>query len=121
MAKDLGTLPGHTTSAAAGVNPRGDIVGYSANATGMRRATLWPSGGGIRDLGTLPNGDFSQAFGTNEGGHVVGMSTSSSGSRAVLWTPAAGLQDLNDLIGTPSSFVLTLAVGINTVGMIVAI
>jgi hypothetical protein len=26
---DLGTLPGDVTSAAAGVNARGDIVGYS--------------------------------------------------------------------------------------------
>ena len=120
-AQDLGTLPGYAMSAAAGVNARGDIVGYSANAGGARRATLWRSGGGIVDLGTLPGGGFSQALGSNDAGAIVGTSTSSSGSRAFLWTPLAGLRDLNDLIVTPSPFVLTQAVGINIAGMIVAI
>ena len=102
------------------MNARGDIVGYSASAIGARRATLWPSGGAILDLGTLPGGSFSQALGNNDAGDIVGTSTSNLGSRAFLWTPNAGLHDLNDLI-IPSSFVLTQAVGINAAGMIVAI
>jgi probable HAF family extracellular repeat protein len=60
-AQDLGTLRGHTTSEAVGINMRGDIVSYSADAIGTRRATLWQSRGRIVDLGTLPGGDFSQA------------------------------------------------------------
>jgi hypothetical protein len=71
------------------------------------------------DLGTLPGGDFSQALGNNDAGDIVGISTSTGGSRAVLWTSRAGIQDLNTLI-PPSPFVLTQAVGINNVGMIIA-
>ena len=69
---------------------------------------------------TLPGGDFSQALGINNRGDIVGTSTSAFGSRAVIWTSAAGLTDLNDLI-VPSAFVLTQAVGINANGVILAI
>ena len=119
-AQDLGTLPGHATSEAADVNASGDIVGYSADATGARRAVQWTKDGTILDLGTLPGGDFSQALGINSRGDIVGTSTSAFGSRAVIWTSAAGLTDLNDLI-VPSAFVLTQAVGINANGVILAL
>jgi probable HAF family extracellular repeat protein len=116
----LALLPGHVTGEALGVNAAGTVVGYSANAANARRAALWSAGGGVTSLGTLPGGDFSQAFGINDRGDVVGASSTSVGHRAFLWTRAAGLQDLNALIA-PSPFVLTKAVGINNVGMIVAL
>jgi probable HAF family extracellular repeat protein len=116
----LALLPGHVTGEAAGVNASGAIVGYSADSANQRRAALWISSGGITNLGTLPGGDFSQAFGINDSGDVVGTSTSNSGNRAFLWTSVAGLRDLNELIA-PSAVILTKAVGINNVGMIVAI
>src|SRR5262249_53438713 len=119
-AHDLGTLPGHTTSEAVAVNARADAVGYSADAKGRRRAVLWPSGIPIVDPGTPPGGDLRQSLRLNNAGVVVGVSTSALGSRAFIWTPAAALRDLNDLI-TPSAFVLTHAVGINAAGVIVAI
>jgi probable HAF family extracellular repeat protein len=116
----LALLPGDTTSEAAGINGRGDVVGFSANAAGARHATLWPSGGAPVNLGILPGGNFSQAYGTNNQGDVVGTSASAAGGRAFLWTSAVGLQDLNTLI-PPSPFVLTAAMGINNVGMIIAV
>jgi probable HAF family extracellular repeat protein len=106
---------GYATGEAGAINARGDVVGYSANASGARRATLWPSNGVAVDLGTLPGGDFSQAFGTNGPGDIVGTSN----SRAVLWPRSGGIQDLNSLI-PPSTFMLTKAVGINNNGTIIA-
>jgi probable HAF family extracellular repeat protein len=119
-ARELAPLAGHATSEAFAINARGDVVGYSGTASSMRRATLWPFGGAALDLGTLPGGDFSQAFGSNDAGEVVGSSGSSAGDHAFIWTRSSGLQDLNTLIA-PSQFVLTKAVGINNLGMIVAI
>jgi probable HAF family extracellular repeat protein len=118
--QELALLPGHATGEAAGINASGAVVGYSADSASMRRAALWSPSGGITNLGTLPGGDFSQAFGISDAGEVVGTSTSSSGNRAFIWTAATGMRDLNALI-TPSPIVLTKAVGINNVGMIVAI
>ena len=69
------------------MNARGDIVGYSADTAGARRATLWASSGALVDLGALPGGDLSQALGINNAGVIVGTSTSSAGDRACLWTP----------------------------------
>ena len=118
-AREIGTLPGRATSEAIAVNARGDIVGYSADTAGARRATLWASSGAAVDLGALAGGDLSQALGINNAGLIVGTSTSSAGDRACLWTPGGGPQDLNALIA-PSSFVLTHATGINQAGVIVA-
>jgi probable HAF family extracellular repeat protein len=118
--RELAPLAGYITSAAFAINARGDVVGYSGSGSDMRRATAWPFGAAALDLGTLPGGDFSQAFGSNDAGVVVGSSDSSVGHRAFIWTPSSGLQDLNTLV-PPSQFVLTKAVGINNLGMIVAL
>ncbi|TMK51718.1 MAG: hypothetical protein E6G66_05205, partial [Actinobacteria bacterium] len=74
-AVDLGTLPGGTGSGAMGVNPAGQIVGYSSTsgAVGVR-AVLWdrsgPASFRITDLGTLPGGEGSFASGINAAGLV---------------------------------------------------
>jgi len=115
---ELAPLAGFTTSEAHAINARGDVVGYSGNASALRRATLWPWSGGVVDLGTLPGGDFSQALGSNAAGDIVGVSTSTAGARAVLWR-GGSIQDLNSLVA-PSPFVLSKAVGINNAGMIIA-
>lgn len=121
--QELVALPlpaGQAASEAYALNARGDAAGYSAGRASVRRATLWPSTGGVIDLGVLPGGGFSVAFGNNDAGAVVGISGSSAGSRAFIWTQAQGLQDLNGLIA-PAGFVLTSALGINAQGMILAI
>lgn len=116
----LPQLAGYPTSSAASINARGDVVGYSTSEAGVRRATAWPAGAAAINLGTLPGGDFSQAFGNNTAGTIVGTSTSSAGNRAVVWAAGAGPTDINTLI-EPAAFVLTKAMGINNVGMIVAL
>ncbi len=94
-------------------------MGFSAQASGKRRATAWPATGEAIDIGTLPGGDFSQALDINNQGDIVGSSTSALGLRAFLWTRGGGMVDLNTLI-PESDFVLTKAVGINNAGMIMA-
>ena len=116
----LALPPGLVTSEAYGINARSDVVGYSADAGGARHATLWPAGGAAIDLGALPGGAFSQAFGTNDAGDVVGTSSTPDGEHAFLWNRSTGLQDLNSLVA-PTSFVLTKGVGINNLGVIVAL
>ena len=118
-ARLLPVLAGHVSGEASSVNARGEVVGFSAQGSGKRRATAWPASGEAIDIGTLPGGDFSQALDINNQGDIVGASNSSIGLRAFLWTGNGGMVDLNTLI-PESDFVLTKAVGINNAGMIMA-
>jgi len=68
---DLGTLGGDA-SAAAGINASGQVVGWSATATGPTRAFLY-AGGTMTALGTLSGGRDSQATAINDRGEVVGF------------------------------------------------
>lgn len=115
-------LPGHAIGEAAAVNAQGDVVGYSATADEVRRATLWRAAGVAVDLGTLAGGTASHATGINGAGDVVGTSDSTRGSRAFVWTRRDGMQDLNTLlVSPPAGLVLTVAVGISDTGAIVAV
>jgi probable HAF family extracellular repeat protein len=118
--QDLGTLPGDTHSDAFSINTRGEVVGYSSGPVGAR-AFLWTRSGGMEDLGTLPGGDFSRALSINDRGEVVGTSDTSLGARAFLWTRSGGMQDLNTMIPAGNDFILFEAVGVNDLGMILAI
>jgi probable HAF family extracellular repeat protein len=87
---DLGSLGG-MVSTAAGINTRGDMVGYSLlGDNNTTHAAFWTAGSRVPvDLGTLPGGTTSQALGINAGGDVVGWSDDATfESHAVLW-PAA--------------------------------
>jgi probable HAF family extracellular repeat protein len=117
--QDMGTLPGYPMSEAHRINNAGDVIG-SASSLGQTRAVFWPSGGAIQNLGTL-GGDFSTALDFNNRGEIVGSSTGPLGARAFYWTSAAGMIDLNTQISPNSAIVLTTAIGINNVGMIVAV
>ena len=72
--RDLGTLPGDTSSEASAINNNGDVVGYSKGLRGIH-AFLWTKAAGMQDLGVLPGGNTSRALGINEGagGHVNSM------------------------------------------------
>lgn len=117
--QDLGTLPGHTSSAAIHINANSQIVGWSGAPDGtVSRAVLWQDGT-IRDLGTLHGDPSSQALSINNVGVVVGWSGTSdrTASRAFVWWRGMML-DLNLLVHARFGWVLTEATAINDVGQI---
>jgi probable HAF family extracellular repeat protein len=115
--RDLGTLPGDTSSEASAINNNGDVVGYSKGPRGMR-AFLWTEATGMQDLGVLPGGNSSRALGIDDMGAVVGSSTSSSGDRAFIWTRETGMRDLNSAASTTFGAVFVEAHAINNAGQI---
>ena len=117
--RDLGTLPGHASSAARAINAFGRIAGESVSPDGLiARAFLWEDGA-MRDLGALPGDLSSRARGINGQGHVVGESAPAGGHapRAVLWRNGA-VHDLNTLVSPESGWILTSAATINDAGQI---
>ena len=74
----------------------------------------------MQDLSTLAGGRITRALGINERGDVVGTAAAGHDLHAFVWTPAAGMQDLNSLIPV-SPFILMEAVAVNTRGVILAI
>jgi probable HAF family extracellular repeat protein len=103
---DLGSLGGATSSsAAAAINARGDIVGTSNG-----RAFLY-MGGRMGDLGTL-GGASSAAHGINTRGQVVGMATNANGQP----TPFLYDRGMEELPGGSYAS----AVAINARGQVVA-
>lgn len=76
-------------SVAEELNALGQVVGYSLDGSGRRRAVLWQNGTVI-DLGTL-GGDSAQANAINDLGKIVGYAKNSDGyDRATAWNPATG-------------------------------
>lgn len=117
--KDLGALPGDSSSRANHISDQGDVVGASEGMAGVR-AFIWTASNGVRALASLPSGGYSEAFGINNLGQVVGQSGSSLGTRAVLWSGGT-VTDLNDLVtDLPAGTILTGAFSINDSGQIVA-
>jgi probable HAF family extracellular repeat protein len=102
--KDLGVAG--ETSAARGINSRGDIVGvaYAKNVRGG--AVLW-SGAQRQSLGDLgPSGSGSTAISINDKGQIAGVSsgfaTNQGVVRAVVWLNGA-ISDLGALGGLHST------------------
>ncbi|MGA9389777.1 MAG: hypothetical protein WBV69_04950 [Candidatus Sulfotelmatobacter sp.] len=151
VSTDLGTLdtgevnPNVVSSSAAGVNDRGQIVGWSnfppfspppfsppcTPYSGCpMHAVLWTKTGTIRDLGTLPGDSLSVAVAINLFGEVIGASGNSAvwqgptGStvevigRPFIWSASNGMQDLNTLIPV-GGWVLNSVSDINVWGQIV--
>jgi probable HAF family extracellular repeat protein len=113
---DLGTLGGNN-GAATWVNDAGDVVG-EADLPGSQAhdAFLWRHGV-MTDLGNL--GLTSFAFAINAERQVVGHSKVNDGTfRAFLWENRGPMIDLNTLIPSNSSLLLTDALDINERGEI---
>ncbi|MCE7000727.1 hypothetical protein LZG04_38820 [Saccharothrix sp. S26] len=75
---------GRVAHGAQALNERGDAVGWSSGADGVRRAVLWPAGGKQVDLG-VPGP--AEAVAINERGDVVGWTSANewSSPRGFLW------------------------------------
>ena len=108
-ARNLGTLPGDSTSFAYGTNNAGQVVGTS----GGGHSFLWQNGT-MTNIGTL-GGDQSAANGINSAGQIVGISNNASGEwHAYLWSNGT-MTDLGTLPGDYYSE----AYGINDGGQVV--
>lgn len=141
---ELAGLPGISEfggSAANGVNDLGQIVGWSTDfdASSTLVAVTWTPSGTISDLGTLSGDLYSSAVKINlfgliigESGNAVNDSTIMGGQdsgfdhgplevigRPFIWSPKAGMRDLNTLIPANSGWVLNTATDINVWGQIV--
>lgn len=99
--RDLGTLPGGTSSEAFGVNASGRVTGYSANAAGVDRAFVWTSGS-MTDLGALVQSGISKpwsyGYAINATGQVVGVAYDDTFANSFAWfytgTSVRGLGNL---------------------------
>ncbi|MEU4765894.1 hypothetical protein AB0H12_21810 [Actinosynnema sp. NPDC023794] len=92
------------------INERGDVVGWTTDASGTRRATLWRAGGGSVTL-NVPG--RSEAVAVNDRGDVIGWTGSAGSPRGFLWRDGKVVY-LGSLGGTRS-----LPVALNERGTIV--
>jgi len=115
---------------AIGLNDNGVSVGWSNVTTdgGLGHPVMWNAAGQIFDLGTLGHGSGQTNRGANainNQGTIVGSSvTTNYQDHAFVYTAAAGIQDLNNLLLNPGDLgteFLTEAYGINENGYIVGV
>ncbi len=94
----LGSLSeSFTMSRPLGINERGQVVGWSLNASNQYRAFLWDSTNGIQDIGDL-GGGISMATGINDAGQIVGSSRDSTGQfLTFIWDSDGGMQRFSDI------------------------
>jgi probable HAF family extracellular repeat protein len=112
--QQLRPLPGDSTSAATGINNRGQAVGISGEcdiAVGQRSArhsVLWEKGAVI-DIGNLGGDAWHTPMDIDDAGDVVGFSNPRGvvgidfSPHAFLWTNDAGIRDLGTLPGDANS------------------
>jgi probable HAF family extracellular repeat protein len=105
---------------AKAINCFGIIVGYSSLPGETQSDPFVFSNGIMQDLGGL-GGSYGEARAVNDLGQVVGAAniTGDTDSHAILWTPNAGLLDLNRLIPGNSGWDLQGANAISNNGRIV--
>src|SRR3989454_660850 len=86
--RDLGTLPGYSSSEALGINAAGQVVGTSSDIQSQSRPFLWDDGV-MTNLGTL-GGSRGTAHGISDTGLIVGESEDSTHTmHAFLWENGA--------------------------------
>jgi probable HAF family extracellular repeat protein len=126
--RELPPLPGDSTSAATGINDKGQVIGISGacgtavGGVAARHAVLWEKGQPIH-LGNLGGVAWNTPMALNERGDIVGFSNVSKddgavfNARAFLWTRGRGIQDLGTLPGDS----ISQALGINEQRQVVGI
>ena len=126
--RELPPLPGDSTSAATGINDKGQVIGISGacgtavGGVSARHAVLWEKGKPIH-LGNLGGVAWNTPMALNERGDIVGFSNVSEDDGAVfnahafLWTRGRGIQDLGTLPGDS----ISQALGINEQRQVVGI
>ncbi len=126
--RELPPLRGDSTSAATGINDKGQVIGISGacgTAVGgisAAHAVLWEKGKPT-PLGTLGGIAWNTPMALNERGDIVGFSNISKedgatfNAHAFLWTRGRGIQDLGTLPGDS----ISQALGINEERQIVGI
>jgi probable HAF family extracellular repeat protein len=103
---------------ALGVNDRGQVVGFSYSASGVR-AVLWEAGRVI-DLGDIPfRNEVTIAEDINNLGQVIGWASGPT-QHPLLWE-GGQVFDLNDLIDQETGWVVQEPKDINNFGQIVGI
>ncbi len=121
----LGELPGGKSGSSAwGVSPEGEVVvGASISGFADPEAFRWAASTRMLGLGDLPGGlADSLAHGASQGGRViVGRGTTDLGVAAFVWTPAAGMRSLRDVLVdvhglTLTGWQLTIAYGVTADG-----
>ena len=126
--RQLPPLPGDSTSAATGINDRGQVIGISGacgiavGGVSARRAVLW-EGGSITDLGTLGGEGWNTPMALNAWGDVVGFANAPGTlvtdfvPRPFLWTRRDGISALPLLDGDDNGQALGINVWRQVVGV----
>jgi probable HAF family extracellular repeat protein len=121
--KDLGVLPGASSSGADSINDAGEIVGGSCGLNGANfcLAVLWKDGAVI-DLGTLAGDTCSSANWINSQSQIVGFASADCNNEdhAGLSENGGRFVDLQKLVLPGSGVTLTNAIFINDQGEIAA-
>ncbi len=121
----LGELPGGKSGSSAwGVSPEGGVVvGASISDVADPEAFRWSASTRMLGLGDLPGGlADSLAHGASQSGHViVGRGSTDLGVAAFVWTPAAGMRSLRDVLVNVhglklAGWQLTIAYGVSADG-----
>jgi len=83
----LGMLPGGMTSWAEAINNNGEMVGYSEDSTGLRKAVLWDDRGGMVDVhAAIGSTGSSIPWDINDNGLIVGQASINPGfAKGFIW------------------------------------
>ena len=126
--RELPPLTGDSTSAATGINDKGQVIGISGacgtavGGVAARHAVLWEKGKPIH-LGNLGGIAWNTPMALNERGDIVGFSNISAAdgaafnARAFLWERGR-MMDLNELVPDDYADHLYTANDINNLGQI---
>ena len=126
--QELLPLPGDSTSAATGINNRGQVVGISGDcdiAVGQlsaRHSVLWEKNTVI-DIGDLGGDAWHTPMDIDDAGDVVGFSNPLGiigidfNPHAFLWTKSGGIRDLGTLPGDANSQGLGVNSSLQVVGV----